>query len=111
VTRRKLSRDGVLQDQRVTWDDGDHYADWLAFGGVAGSDVLRDRRSGRYPESGYFVGCGHAGDDLVDVVDLLVASLGQDVLAGGVLGLGQLGALDDLLVKVVIGDDPGWLPS
>jgi hypothetical protein len=50
--------------------------------------VLRDRRSGRYPEPCYLVGCGHAGDDLVDVVDLLVASFGQDVLAGGVLGFG-----------------------
>jgi hypothetical protein len=42
-------------------------------------------------EPGYLVGRGHAGDDLVDVVDLFVASFGQDVLAGGVVRFGQLG--------------------
>jgi hypothetical protein len=43
--------------------------------------------------------------DLVDVVDLLVSRFGEDVLARSVFRFGQLGALDDLLVKVVIGDD------
>ena len=103
----ELGRDGVLQDQRVTGDDGDHHPDWFVVGRIAGPDVLGDRRSYRYPESGYLVGRGHASDDLVDVVDLLVASFLEDVLAGGVFGLGQLGAPDDLLVEVVIGDDRG----
>ena len=89
----KLGRNDVLQDQRVTRHDGDHHADWLSGGGIAGPDVLRDRRSGRYPEPRYLIRRGHAGNDLVDVVDLLVASFGQDVLALGVLGLGQLGPI------------------
>jgi hypothetical protein len=63
--------------------------------------VLGDRRPCRYPEPGYLIGCGHAGDDLVNVIDLLVPGFLEDVLAGGVLGLGQLGAPDDLLVEVV----------
>ena len=57
---------------------------------------------GRYAEPRGFIRGGHAGDDFVGAVDLFVACFGQDVLAGGVLWLGQLGALDDALVEVVI---------
>src|SRR5215472_8457749 len=102
-----LGRDGVLQDQRVTGDDRDHHADWLVFGGVAGPDVLGDGRPGGDAEPGRLVRRGHAGDDFVDVVDLLVAGFLEDVLAGGVFGFGQFGAPDDLLVEVVVGDDRG----
>ena len=62
-------------------------------------------RSGGDAEPFDFTRRGHAGDDLVDVVDLLIASLGQDVLPRGVLWISQLGAFDDALVEVVVGDD------
>lgn len=74
---------------------------------VARSDVLSYWGTCRYHEPVYLAGRRHADDDLVDVVDLFVASLGQDVLAGGVLGLGQLSPPDDALVEVVVGDDGG----
>lgn len=61
-------------------DDGDHYPYCSIAGGVAGSDVLGNRRAGRDCESGYFVGRRHARDDLVDVVDLLVACPAGSVL-------------------------------
>ena len=65
--------------------------------------MLRDRRSGRYPKPGYLVGRGHAGDDLVNVVALLVASLGQDVLALGVLGLGQSAGYPPKMLQEIMG--------
>jgi hypothetical protein len=79
--------------------------DWPVLGGVASSDVLGNWRPRRDAESFYFGGRGHAGDDLVDVVDLLIARLSEDVLPRSVLWLGQLRAFDDALVEVVIGDD------
>jgi hypothetical protein len=103
----ELGRDGVLQDQCVTGDDGDHHPDWPVGSRVAGSDVFGYWCPGRYSESGYLARCGHAGDDLVYVVGLLVASLGEDVLSRGVLGLGQLSAFDNALVEIVIGNN-GW---
>jgi hypothetical protein len=57
------------------------------------------------------LGRGHAGDDFVDVVDLLVACFREDVLSRGVLRCGQLGAPDDPLVEVVVGDDGGLVPK
>ena len=63
------------------------------------------------------VRCRPPRDDLVDVVGLLVAGFLEDVLAGRVLGFGQLGALGEAQVaavhslaklvqcKVVVGDD------
>jgi hypothetical protein len=42
-----LGRDCVPQDERIAWDDGDHYTDWPVVCGVAGPDVL-----------GYWRSCG-----------------------------------------------------
>ena len=39
-----------------------------------------DRGPRRYPEPRYLIGRGHAGDDLVDVIDLLVPGSLEDVL-------------------------------
>jgi hypothetical protein len=70
---------GVLKDQHVTRNDRDHYPDRSVLGCVASPDVLGNWRADRDPKSLDFVGRGHAGDDLVYVVDLLVARFGEDV--------------------------------
>lgn len=96
-----------MQDQRVSGDDGDRNPDWPVSGRITGPDVFCHWRPCRYRKSGDLLGRGHTGDDLVDVVDLFVACFGQDVLTGGVLGLGRLGPLDDAVIEVVVGDDGG----
>jgi hypothetical protein len=73
-----LRRDGVLKDQHVAWNDRHYHSDRPVSGFVTGSDVLSYWRARLDAES----------VDLVDVIDLFVACLGQDVLAGGVFGLG-----------------------
>src|SRR6186713_678530 len=74
-------------------------------GGVANSAVLGDRRAGLDAKPVRLVRRGHAGDDLVDVVRLLVAGILENILAGGVLRCGKLGALDQPKIEVVVRDD------
>ena len=64
-------------------------------GGVTDAAVLGDGCPGLDAET---VGLGrgrHPDENFVDIVGLLVSGFFEDVLAGGVLGFGQLGALDD----------------
>jgi hypothetical protein len=60
-------------------------SDWPVVGRVAGPDALGNRGASRDPETLDLAGRRHAGDDLVDVVDLFVASVGEDVLPRSVL--------------------------
>ena len=83
-----LCRDGVLENQRVARNDRHHHPDWPLSRRVAGPDVLGNRRPCRYLESGYLIGRGHASDDLINAVDLLVPGFLEDVLTRGVLRLG-----------------------
>ena len=105
VTLPGSGGDDVAQDDAVAGHDGDHEADGSVLGGVADAAVFGDGCAGLDAESVGLVRCGHARDDLVDVVGLLVAGFLEDVLAGGVLGCGKLGALDQPKIEVVVGDD------
>jgi hypothetical protein len=97
--------DDVAKDDGVAGDDRDHQADGPVLGGVADAAVFGDRCAGLDAESVDLVRRRHSSDGLVDVVGLSVAGFLEDVLASGVLGCGQLGALDESQVEVGIGDD------
>jgi hypothetical protein len=78
---------------------GQPHASQRTCAAAVGARQLTCRRDHEFSD---LLGRGHAGDDLVDVVDLLLASLGEDVLARGVFRPGRLGAFHDALVEVVI---------
>jgi hypothetical protein len=84
--------DDVAEDDGVAGDDGDHQADGTVLGGLAGAAVFRDGCPRLDAEAVDLVRRRHTGDDLVDVVGLLVVGFLEDVLAGGVLRRGQLDA-------------------